>query len=202
MILEHSTPHVYYGGTYPVAPLTDATAGPWTVVARAHLRTEAGPGPVTGTLTAVGSWAPGAPVSVPLSLPAGTNTSAAVNLTVPVGAVSLWWPNGAGSRTLYTVTVTFTPAAGPPIVAARRIGFRTFYTVTADDTSPVNISGVDGSSDFTMRFKVGRDIGDQRLEPASPRRSDRTSPPSPSLSTAPRPPRRSTARTSGRAAAT
>ena len=160
VIIEHVVPHVFYQGPYPTSPLTDSDAGPWLVNVRTYLRTEAVTAAVAGTLSVVGSWAPEAPVSIPLSLSPGTNSSASVNLTA--SGVSLWWPNGAGPRPLYNVTITFNPSGGAvavPITVTRRIGFRVFYTVTANDTVPQNISGQDGSSDFTMRFKVnGADI--------------------------------------------
>jgi beta-galactosidase/beta-glucuronidase len=59
---------------------------------------------------------------------------AGLSLTVPAGAVELWWPAGAGAQPLYAVTVTFTPgnAAGDAATSVtRRVGFRTVELVTA-----------------------------------------------------------------------
>ena len=36
----------------------------------------------------------------------------------------------------------------------RRIGFRTVVIVTADDTDPAALAGVDGSGDLLVRWKV------------------------------------------------
>jgi beta-mannosidase len=168
-------PHVFYGGAYPTAPLADAAAGPWTVSVTTHFRTLAGGAAVTGTLTATGSWAADATVSQQVSLPAA-NSSVVLSLPVPTGGVRLWWPNGYGQQPLYNVTVSFTPSAPgdvSPLTATRRIGFRTLYTVTADDSNPSNITGVNGSGDFTMRFKVNG------ADSACGRRAARVTPPPP-----------------------
>ena len=59
----------------------------------------------------------------------------------------------------YLVNVTYTPTGGAPIADSRAVGFRVLSLVTANDTDPAPLAGVDGSGDFTMRFKVnGADI--------------------------------------------
>jgi beta-mannosidase len=149
--LTHIVPHVYYRGAYPTAPLTDAGAGPWQVTTTVFFTS---PVATSGTLTINSTWA-GASASVPVSLPVGT-ASVNVTLTAAVGGVQLWWPNGLGAQNLYPVTATFVPAAsGAPVLSdSRRIGFRVFTLVTADDSNPAALQGKDGSGNLTMRFKV------------------------------------------------
>ena len=92
-----------------------------------------------------------------------------------VGAVKLWWPNGAAessgpfptsslpqSQPLYLLSFSITPP--PPsastttqtlsISDSRTIGFRAFALVTDDDTNPLRLQNVSGSGNLTMRVKV------------------------------------------------
>ncbi|KAF7377988.1 Glycoside hydrolase family 2 protein [Mycena sanguinolenta] len=46
--------------------------------------------------------------------------------TIAANAVELWWPNGMGTQTMYTATVTLTGPLGVPIASVSRpVGFRT-----------------------------------------------------------------------------
>lgn len=146
--VEHLQTRIFYAGSYPTAPLTDASAGPWNVVARVHLLA---PAPASGTVQVRGAW--GGLASSPASLVAGNNT-VEVTLSVPAGAVNLWWPNGLGQQARYNITATWTPAAGPPLTTSRAVGFRFFALVTGNDTDPSTLAGKDGSDSFTMRFNV------------------------------------------------
>ena len=149
-------PQVTYAGPFPAAPLTDATAGPFVVTTRVFFDSAA---PVAGTLTVSGDWPGAAPggVSQRVSLPAG-NASASVALTVPAGSgARLWWPAGMGDQALYAVTAAFTPdGAGAAVLAdARAVGFRVAHLITVDTSAgTAQYAGVDGSGNFTMRFRV------------------------------------------------
>ena len=152
--LEHLQPRVYYTGAYPTSPLTDATAGGWRVVVVVHLFAPGAAG-AQGSLSLNGDWPGSASNSTPVSLVQGNN-SVELTLTVPAGAVSLWWPAGVGAQSLYNLSATWTPRGGgaPPITLQRRIGFRYFALVTGNDTDPSTLAGQDGSGGFTMRFNV------------------------------------------------
>lgn len=150
--LLHAAPLVFNAGAYPVTPLTRESAGPWTVSVRALLRAPAGG--ARGALTVAGSWGGAGGASGLLSLPPG-ETLVVVNVTVAAGAVELWWPNGLGAQAMYNVTTTWTPVGtGKGVALTRRIGFRTVVIVTADDTDPTALAGVDGSGDLLVRWKV------------------------------------------------
>ena len=150
--VEHLQTRIFYEGDYPTAPLTDASAGPWTVVTRVHLRA---PAAAAGTVSVRGAW--GGSASAPAALVAGNNT-VELSLSVPAGAVRLWWPNELGVQARYNITATWTPAAaaaaGPPLATTRAVGFRVFALVTGNDTDPATLKGRDGSDSFTMRWNV------------------------------------------------
>lgn len=153
--LEHTSPRTYYKGAYPSTPLTDTEHGDFDVNVTVHFIVPAGGS--SGTLAATSSW--GASVSTPVTLAAGSS-SAVVTLTA--SDVLLWWPAQSPAGLLpnrYLVNVTYTPTGGAPIADSRAVGFRVLSLVTANDTDPAPLAGVDGSGDFTMRFKVnGADI--------------------------------------------
>lgn len=152
LAIVHAAPQIFYNGAYPMAPLTRATAGPWTVSVRVQVRAPAGG--ARGEIAVSGAWGGAGGASGPLSLPAG-DTLVAVNITVPVGAVDIWWPNELGAQAMYAVTTTWTPdAAGGAVSTVRRVGFRTVTIVTADDSNPASLAGVDGSGDLLVRWKV------------------------------------------------
>lgn len=149
-------PHVFYNGSFPNTPLTDASASAFTVSVTAHFDSLSG---TSGTLSVTGNW-PGATASQAVTLPAG-NSSVTLPLVATAGSINLWWPVGLGAQPLYTVTITFTPSDGSPaIVDSRRIGFRVVHLITVDTTQGTSqYQGVDGSGNHTMRMKVnGADI--------------------------------------------
>ena len=161
LAITHVVPLVFYNGPYPTAPLVDAVAGPWNVSVRVHIASAAAPGGAAtiGTLSVSGAWPGAEPATLPVSLDAGATAAVTLTLAVPVGVVSLWWPSGLGSQPLYDVAVTFVPSATAacptdPITAARRIGFRVIALVTDDDSVPAALSGLDGSGNLTMRWRV------------------------------------------------
>lgn len=149
--ISHAAPLIFYDGAYAVTPLTRASAGPWTVSVRTQLRVPEGG--AQGAVTVTGAWGGDGGDSGPLSLPAG-DALVIINVTVPAGAVDLWWPNGLGAQPLYDVVTTFTPRSGAAVSTTRRVGFRTVVVVTADDTDPSTLAGVDGSGDLLVRWKV------------------------------------------------
>ena len=145
---------VRYLGPYPTAPLSSASAGPWAVDLTAYLLAPAG-APAGGSLQLSPAWgAAPAPLAVP-ALAAGVETPVAPTLQVAAGAVGLWWPNTvAASRPLYAINVTLALGAGAPVQASTRVGFRALALVTADDTVPARLAGLQGSGDLTLRLKV------------------------------------------------
>ncbi len=158
--IAHAVPQIFYTGPYPTSPLTPATASPFNVTVDVVLTYPALTKAATGTVVVVGGWAPSSPVSVPVTLPASSSPG---ELVVPVvlpqaSGVNLWWPLNLGEQPLYAINVTFSPTANPlglpPSTTTRTVGFRVAYLVTADDSNPSSLAGVDGSGNFTMRFKI------------------------------------------------
>jgi hypothetical protein len=143
--LQHLQPRIYYNGSYPTTPLTDSTAGAWTVVARVHVFAP-NPSGGHGTINVTGSW--GGTVSKPVGLLQGDNIVELI-LPVPAGQVSLWWPNGLGEQALYNLTVhaEIMPRKDRSNIRTitRRVGFRFVALVTADDSDPAKLAGRDGS---------------------------------------------------------
>lgn len=157
LALTQVVPLVSYTGTYPTSLLTDATAAPFSVLVVAHFWA---PAPGAATLTVSSAW--GATATARVTFAAGDN---AVNVSVTAvpaaGQVSLWWPGTLGAHPTYSVTAALLAdgSAGAPLAASRPVGFRALYLVTANDTNPAALAGVDGSGKDTMRFKVnGADV--------------------------------------------
>lgn len=158
VLLEHVMPLVFYEGPYPTTLLDEATAGPWRVTVRVILR--AGVSGARGVLSVFGAWSASAKANATLTLAPG-ETVVELNLTAAVGVAPLWWTNGLGAATLSSVTATWTPAgAGAQAASSSRpLGFRTFAVVTADDSKPAALAGVDGSGNMTVRWKLnGADL--------------------------------------------
>jgi hypothetical protein len=154
-LLSAVTPLIYSEFDYPTVPLVDGTNGPWRVEVRAFFDVP-GASSVAGQLSVSGSWDPSSPVTKQVSLPSGSSN---VTSILSASNVLLWWPNGLGDQSLYTITVSFTATGSLPQIVTRSIGFRTGFLVTADDTNPAALKGVDGSGNFTFRWKVnGCDI--------------------------------------------
>lgn len=161
LVINQTVPLVFYQGPYPSAPLTDETAGPFLVSVTAYLSNPNSAPLLNLPITVQGSWGGGSNSTTIPSLPVG-DSKVTVLLTVPAGMVQLWWTadttpaSRRGSpQPLYTVTVTVTPSPGtPPLVDARLVGFKVFTLVTADDTNPHSIAGLDGSGNLTTRFKL------------------------------------------------
>eukprot|EP00698_Gefionella_okellyi_P004282 TRINITY_DN13971_c0_g1_i1.p1 TRINITY_DN13971_c0_g1~~TRINITY_DN13971_c0_g1_i1.p1 ORF type:complete len:1022 (-),score=216.49 TRINITY_DN13971_c0_g1_i1:104-3169(-) len=147
-VISYVVPQVFYTGTYPTAPLPPVS-GPFEVRVRVYFDV---PSQTTGSLRVWGEWNDAGSVVVAVNLGAGTNFVEAV---LPAASVRLWWPAGLGEQVRYNVGVAYTPTSGgATLTASRRIGFRVFNLVTADDSQPETLAGVNGSGNFTMRFKV------------------------------------------------
>ncbi len=163
--IAHVKPLVRYVGAYPTAPLEEASAGPWEVNVTVYLApSQAGAAGSGGSVRIAAEWAPGAPVTVPFTLPspppAGGEVPVAALLRVPAGAVELWWPTGLlppgrPLNRLYALNVTLLDGRGAPVAAAsRRVAFRAFALVTADDSDPPALAGRGGSGNLTLRWRV------------------------------------------------
>ena len=153
--ITHVVPHVFYLGAFPVAPLSDADNGGFSVAVRVHMWAPAGG--ATGTLSVSGAW-PGAQATAPVSVGAG-ESNVTVTLAAPTGSVRLWWPAGTGgAQPLYEVRASFAPAAGAPVAAEpRRIGFRFVALTTGNDTDAAwraANAGGDGNANQGMMIRV------------------------------------------------
>jgi hypothetical protein len=142
--------------------LTAQTQGDFEVHVRVHLLAEKS---CSGTLTLSGDWGSSSSSSsssnaTRVSLSFGRRAAFNVTLLVPVASYSLWWPNQMGEQHLYTVTATFTAAAGGSSGSShgvRRIGFRVLYLVTVNDTNATEraiAAKAEGSGSHTMMFRV------------------------------------------------
>lgn len=165
LVINQTVPRVFYKGAYPTQPLTDATAGPFEVVVDVHV-SNPNPSALSNVdITVAGIWGGGNTTHV--TIPPGDSV-VTVSITVPVGAVELWWTADTtpasklgAPQPMYDLNVLIeTPGtvgsqAGQVIVdPTQRIGFRVFTLVTADDSVPSAIDGIDGSGNLTMRFKL------------------------------------------------
>lgn len=150
-VLAAALPLVSYLGDYPTSPLSDSENGPWRVDVRAFFDVP-GAASVSGVLSVQVPWSP-QPISQPVTLPSGSSTA---NITLPpVSNMQLWWPVDLGAQPLYVVNVSFSVSGGAASQSITRpFSFRTAYLVTSDDSDPASLKGVDGSGNFTFRYKV------------------------------------------------
>lgn len=157
LAITHLQAHVSYTGPYPTAPLTEATASPFSVSVTVFFWAPKAGG---ATLSVSSQW--NAVSSQHVTFGAGDNNATVTLTAQPAkGEVSLWWPNGMGTHQTYAVSASlaFDGWTESYTSASRKIGFRTIYLVTDDDSSPQTLDGVDGSGNVTMRFKVnGADL--------------------------------------------
>lgn len=141
-LIAQTVPLVYYSGSYPTEPLTDAAAGPFIVDVSVFLLNPSNKSAISGaTLTLEGSWGggPTAPIALPPIAP-GQTTRVNASLAVSAGSVRLWWTADTAPlsrrgqpQPLYTVTASVN--AGAAVVRdSRGIGFRAFTLVTGNDT--------------------------------------------------------------------
>jgi hypothetical protein len=84
-----------------------------------------------------GSWGgSGSSAQLRVAVPAGEG---ALNVSLSAQGVALWWPNGMGAQSLYSLQVSLqmdASAGESALTASRMIGFRTGYLVTGNDTDP------------------------------------------------------------------
>lgn len=152
--LAHVVPRIYYTGGYEQTPLVGRQAAPFSVQVDVILYSSA---PTSVSITALGAWAVGTPITVTTALAVGENK---VTLTLPNATnVQLWWPLGMGTQTLYSISVNVTSSPTPDWYASttRHVGFRLAHLVTVDDTVPnpwAVYGSANGSGNRTMRFKV------------------------------------------------
>ena len=149
--ITHIVPAVTYTGAYPVVPLTDATAAPFNVDVTVYTHAAVA---TTATLTATGEWdaESGSMPSATVNIPAGEAKVGPISLTAH--GVKLWWPNGLGEQPRYNVSVSlaFAGSGGGRDVsvgATRRVGFRSAFLVTGNDTDPAYVKAAatqDGSA--------------------------------------------------------
>jgi hypothetical protein len=148
------TPLVHYLGDYPTTVLTDATAGPFLVEVQVVVRN---PNPSSlSNVQVLASWAMGSNSSSILTIPPSGETLITAYLLIPMGSINLWWTSDikTGPQTLYDINATLFVNGTIQAIDSRRIGFKVFTIVTDDDTNPSKLSGIDGSGNLTMRFKL------------------------------------------------
>jgi beta-mannosidase len=140
--ISHVVPQVEYLGAYPTARLVDGHA-PFEVRVQVHI---VAPAACVIEVAATGEW--GGQNSTTATLPAGGTM---VELVLPADSVNLWWPNNAGSQTMYNVNVSLGATTAPIATSSRRIGFRFLAFVTEDDQDPAAVLAKgEGTGSFTV----------------------------------------------------
>ena len=153
--ITHVVPQVRYKGAYPVERLVEGKHGGFEVGVNVHL--QAGAASVHGSVAVSGAW--GASDNQTVSLKGGEEAVVALRLDASASDIKLWWPVGLGNQPLYSIKVTWTPAATPTasVETVRRVGFRFFALVTGNDTNPAYVKSsadADGTSDQGMFWRI------------------------------------------------
>lgn len=160
--ISHVVPKVYYLGNYPTKPLLHpeedfrldvdihlsfVTSKPYSLISNSSIivRTD---------------FADQIEVPVKASAPSlydGLSTVVTISLIVPKQAVELWWPNGMGKQSLYSIYVGTTCILDKWI--EKRIGFRTTSLVTINENNTIDLAkalndSTEGSGQHGMYFRI------------------------------------------------
>ena len=153
LAIRYMTAHTFYHGAFPTSRLAPHAHGPFSVNVTVHL---AAPAATTATLAVHGSWAKGRELTTAeVSVPAGLSTQT-VMVDVAASDIELWWSNGLGEPTLYSVDLTVTTSSSS-LHSARRIGFRVFALVTGNDTDAAWVKAnadANGSVQMGVRYRI------------------------------------------------
>lgn len=172
--IDHLSPTILYKGMFPTSMLKDDGTHMFEVNVTTHLAAKTN---TSGMLTVTGDW--GWPqskqsASVPVTITAADNGTKAVSVLIEARRVKLWWPRGMGKGrpVLYNVSAQFVPSAaattsqgdsatgttGTFVTASRRIGFRTAYLTTGNDTDQAwvaaNANGNGYHDASTVMFRI------------------------------------------------
>jgi beta-mannosidase len=169
--IDHLSPTILYKGMFPTSMLKDDGTHTFEVNVTTHLAAKAD---ASGTLTVTGDW--GGPqsiqsVAVPVAITAADNGTKAVSVIIEARRVKLWWPRGMGMGrpVLYNVSAQFVPSAvantlqgyhatDTAVTASRRIGFRTAYLTTGNDTDEAWVAANSNGNGYrdasTVMFRI------------------------------------------------
>lgn len=139
MAIDALSPSILFNGAPPTAVLKDDGTHSFGVNVTVHL---AAKGAASGRLEVTGTWPAAATKSVPVKMAAASGGTMAVSVVLEASGVKLWWPRGMGdNQTMYTVSARFVSVgaadgsdASSTTKSERRIGFRTAYLTTGNDT--------------------------------------------------------------------
>eukprot|EP01079_Euglenida_sp_SAG-EU17-18_P009525 gene9525-250_t len=168
--VTHVVPLVFYSGVPPTSRLDPGGHAPFLVesplssVVTSVFHPRAAPYPSMGKKpelpALLGEW--GGSNSTEVDLPPG-NSNTTVTILAKPDNVDLWWPLGCGHQPLYGINVSLSHGSGEggtTVTASRRIGFRTAYLTTGNDTDPLHTlhrKGLAGFELWQAGFRHARD---------------------------------------------
>jgi len=104
------------------------------------------------------SWMTQPALKTSIQIPSGYNKIVIPRFNATASQIQLWWPSGYGKQPLYNVVVQLTnPSDNSQLADTRRIGFRTAWLVTGNDTNPEyvrNNLNTDGSDSFGEMWRI------------------------------------------------
>ncbi len=121
----HVVPQILHTGEYATTRLADGTTD-FTINVTVHIYSHVAT-TVNATIAVAGSSK-----VLQQAVLAGES---ALSLTLHVNGPSLWWPQGYGAQTLYSLHVIVQAGSGNSVNTSRSVGFRTLALVTGNDTN-------------------------------------------------------------------
>eukprot|EP00026_Physarum_polycephalum_P002050 Phypoly_transcript_02054.p1 GENE.Phypoly_transcript_02054~~Phypoly_transcript_02054.p1 ORF type:complete len:936 (+),score=107.47 Phypoly_transcript_02054:132-2939(+) len=148
----------YYTGLFQNTPFQPGQFSPFEVEVTLVTYNPLSSAVIGVVLEITPSWSNKTELKTTVQIEPGYNKIVVPRINVTASEIQLWWPSELGSQPLYNVIVQLTnPSDDSTLADSRRIGFRTAWLVTGNDTNPEyvkNNMNTDGSDKFGEMWRI------------------------------------------------